>query len=87
MKSSIDEMTLHQCEVGHEHALPGGKLLNVDESMLRDESLVVFPILDGRQSPLPWVLRNVDGVWKVDAGPVVMARHRVHELREKAAEK
>lgn len=81
VKQHFQELELRRLTVGEKVTLPGGKVLVVDESEVNAGRVLIA----AADAPLPFVLVRLEGLWKVDAKPIIAARTAAFSARKNAA--
>ena len=81
----LQNMTCRECVVGEIVDLPGAPSLEVTDQVVNERRKLLFPIIGDEPSPVPLLVILVDGVWKVDAAPLIAARQTARRMMEKEA--
>ena len=78
-RTTIVALPIRALKPGDEVTLPGGRKLVVGPDEVTETRAVLVP----EGAPLPTRLRKVEGVWKVDARPIIAARKAAEAARLK----
>lgn len=78
VKAQVDAMPVTVLAVGDEVAFPDGHTVVADATMINDgKQLLTFP-----GNPVPFEVVRVNGVWKVNAAPIIEARKAARAARK-----
>jgi len=79
MKERLEQTAFHRLKAGDRVQMPGGRAGVIQPADVRDGRVVLRPA----GAPFPTRLENVEGHWKVFAGPFIVARQTAEvELRK-----
>ncbi len=81
-KAVVARQPIRALKAGDEVSLPGNRKTTVAADEVSDDRAVLLP----EGAPLPNRLRKVDGLWRVDATPIVAGRKAAEAARKKARE-
>jgi len=79
-KAALNPASFRRLKVGDRITLHGGKTILLDKSRINERRQEITL----RGAPLPFILVNVNGEWKVDASALVAARNAAAATRERA---
>lgn len=78
IRNSVNSMPLTKLNVGDTFKIPQGETITVSGEMANENNV----LLTSPGSPLPFTLRKVDGVWRVDAESIIAVRKKANQLRQ-----
>jgi hypothetical protein len=80
IRKQIAAIPFKRLVVGETADLPGGKKLTVTSDQVNENRLM---IMDTTEPGIPFILVKQEGMWKVDAGPIIAARKAAQRAMER----
>lgn len=80
VRQHFQNLALRRLKIGEKVTLPGGNVLVVDDRQVNLDRVLIA----AADAPVPFVLVRLDGLWKVDAKPIIAARTVASSARQKA---
>jgi hypothetical protein len=81
VKNQFAKMPIRVLKPGDEITLPGNRKVTVQPQEVTADRAVLLP----QGAPVPTRCRKVDGLWRVDAAPIIAGRKAAEAARQKAA--
>ena len=78
IKEHVEKMPIRALKAGDTYTLPGNRKLTVSADEVGDDRAVLLP----QGAPMPTRCRKVDGVWRVDAEPIIAGRNAAEKARK-----
>lgn len=83
MRAQLEKMPIKVLKAGDTIKLPGNRTATVGAEEVGEDRAVLLP----QGAPVPTRCRKVEGVWRVDAAPIIAGRKAADSARKAAQEK
>lgn len=74
LKAEMALVTIKEFKVGDTYYLSRSRKITVTDKLVGPDRKLAVPVIGGQALPVPFVLKRINGVWKIDPSSLIAAR-------------